>query len=341
VSAEEQLNLPVPANAPPLRGLDFHGSPLATFEKDGERWVVMRPVVEGMGINWAGQQQKLAADPGRFNCMDIHTVGADGRTREMACIPLRRYPMWLATINPAKIPNPAVRQRVELYQDASAEALYQFWATGVADVETVAAAVREHEQAEPVGNVVQMPARRSFSEAMLAVRDAARQGSVPPVLRSIRDRVLPAVQAVTSTIHEATAGLHTRFNGMALYVQSKFSDTEARDAEQKLALEAVQSDVKEVLRFVRVPAKTAPVVERVTIGAALDRLDVPQDGRNKGLGRRLSHSLLTYCEANGIAVERQEQGAGNQRILFDATALVPWWEAQGRDLYAEQVHARG
>lgn len=71
----------------------------------------MHPVVEGMGLNWAGQQQKLAADPGRFNCMDIHTVGADGRTREMACIPLRRYPMWLATINPAKISNPAVRAR--------------------------------------------------------------------------------------------------------------------------------------------------------------------------------------------------------------------------------------
>ncbi|GAB6971907.1 phage antirepressor N-terminal domain-containing protein [Methylobacterium phyllosphaerae] len=73
----------------------------------------MRPVVEGMGLNWAGQQQKLSADPGRFNCMDIHTLGADGRQREMACIPLRRYPMWLATINPAKVLDPAVRQRVE------------------------------------------------------------------------------------------------------------------------------------------------------------------------------------------------------------------------------------
>jgi hypothetical protein len=32
-------------------GLDFHGSRLDTFEKDGERWVAMRPIVEGIGLD--------------------------------------------------------------------------------------------------------------------------------------------------------------------------------------------------------------------------------------------------------------------------------------------------
>lgn len=93
------------ADAPPLRGLDFHGSPLVTFEHAGERWVVMRPVVEGMGLDWASQFTKLKGSQSRFNHCDIATVGADGRQREMTCIPLRRYPMWLATINPARIPS--------------------------------------------------------------------------------------------------------------------------------------------------------------------------------------------------------------------------------------------
>jgi len=69
----------------------------------------MRPVVEGMRLNWAGQQQKLAAARNGFACMDIHTHDSSGRVQKMTCIPLRRYPMWLATINPAKIPNSAVR----------------------------------------------------------------------------------------------------------------------------------------------------------------------------------------------------------------------------------------
>jgi hypothetical protein len=72
----------------------------------------MRPVVEGMGVSGQGQHAKLAANRERFSYQDILTTGADGKRYEMGCVPLRRYPMWLATINPAKASNPAVRQRV-------------------------------------------------------------------------------------------------------------------------------------------------------------------------------------------------------------------------------------
>ena len=105
----------------PLRGLDFHGSPLATFEKDGERWVVMRPVVVGMGLAWQSQNAKLNAGGDRYGVRnDIITRDAGGREQAMTCVPLRRYPMWLATINSAKIPNPAVRQRAEFTSRPSA-----------------------------------------------------------------------------------------------------------------------------------------------------------------------------------------------------------------------------
>lgn len=73
----------------------------------------MRPVVEGMGLSWGTQYNKLTSQPERFACLHMKTHDAAGREQVMTCIPLRRYPMWLATINPAKIPNPAVRQRVE------------------------------------------------------------------------------------------------------------------------------------------------------------------------------------------------------------------------------------
>ena len=94
------------ADAPPLRGLDSHGSPLVTFEHAGERWVVMRPVVEGMGLAWTSQYAKLSANPARYGMRDdIITHDTMGRRQAMTCIPLRRYPMWLATINPARIPS--------------------------------------------------------------------------------------------------------------------------------------------------------------------------------------------------------------------------------------------
>ena len=111
-----------------LRGLDFHGSPLATFEKDGERWVVMRPVVEGMGLAWTSQHAKLNAGADRYGVRnDIITRDGSDREQAMTCIPLRRYPMWLATINPAKIPNQAVRSDPNLFgvQAAGTDVLRQ------------------------------------------------------------------------------------------------------------------------------------------------------------------------------------------------------------------------
>ena len=87
----------------------------------------MRPVVEGMGLAWQSQGAKLRAQSERFSCNDIVSTGADGKQHEMTCIPLRRYPMWLETINPAKIPNQAVRSDPNLFgvQAAGTDVLRQ------------------------------------------------------------------------------------------------------------------------------------------------------------------------------------------------------------------------
>jgi hypothetical protein len=67
----------------------------------------MRPIVEAIGLDWATQYRKLHASGQRFGVLAYANTSAGGM-QEMTCIPLRRYPMWLATINSAKIPNPVV-----------------------------------------------------------------------------------------------------------------------------------------------------------------------------------------------------------------------------------------
>ena len=117
---------------PTLHAVPFHGDSLPTFEHQNERWVALRPVVEALGLDWSSQRLKLANDGGRFNCGDITTVAADGKQRQMLSIPLRRFPGWLATVNPNKIPDPLRREKVILYQDRSYDALYDFWFKGAA-----------------------------------------------------------------------------------------------------------------------------------------------------------------------------------------------------------------
>lgn len=115
-----------------LVAIDFHGDQIITFQKDGEPHVAMRRVVENIGLAWAVQQRKLAESGARFNCHHMVTVAADGKTREVVAMPVSKLPLWLASINPNKIPDPAKRAKIELYQAESAIALHDYWTKGVA-----------------------------------------------------------------------------------------------------------------------------------------------------------------------------------------------------------------
>lgn len=115
-----------------LVAIDFHGDQIVTFQHGGEPFVTMRRVVENLGLDWSSQRAKLAATGAKFSCGDIPTTGADGKTYSMLAMPVSKLPLWLATINPNKIPDPAKRAKIELYQAESAIALHDYWTKGVA-----------------------------------------------------------------------------------------------------------------------------------------------------------------------------------------------------------------
>lgn len=107
-----------------LAPVDFHGRPLTVVDKDGEPYVAMKPIVEGMGLDWKGQYVKLRENAARWRMEIISIVhGGDGKMREMSCMPLRKLPGWLATINPRKV-NPEIAPLVILFQDGADDALW-------------------------------------------------------------------------------------------------------------------------------------------------------------------------------------------------------------------------
>ena len=100
---------------------DFHGDALSCIEQDGRLWVAVKPVCEALGIDNKGQQAKLSAKT--WATMEIiSTVGADAKAREMLCLDLDSLPMWLATIEPARV-REAARPKLELYQKECARVL--------------------------------------------------------------------------------------------------------------------------------------------------------------------------------------------------------------------------
>ena len=131
-------NLTTTVNPPALLTMNFHGDEVVTFEADGTRYVAMRRIVENLGMSWSSQRSKLNANKRKFNCVAINTVGADAKVREMLSIPVEKLNFWLATTNPNNIvmkdkKEQAIRRaKLELYQEKSGRALYEFWTKGIA-----------------------------------------------------------------------------------------------------------------------------------------------------------------------------------------------------------------
>lgn len=121
----------------------FHGAELFVVEHNGQPYTPMKRIVSAMGLDWKSQHRKMTANEARWGItelvipaatmVDSTMVGsADGKTRELTCIPVRKVAAWLTTIEPGKVKNPEVRARVIQYQNECDEVLWQYWNDGVA-----------------------------------------------------------------------------------------------------------------------------------------------------------------------------------------------------------------
>jgi hypothetical protein len=107
--------------------IDFHGTTLLAIggKTPGETLVAMKPVVEGMGLDWKSQHAKLASHPVLSKAMVLVTIPWEGKGQPMTAVPLTRLSFWLATIQPKRIPDEDVRSAVIAYQEKCADVLFE------------------------------------------------------------------------------------------------------------------------------------------------------------------------------------------------------------------------
>lgn len=69
-----------------------------------EQLVPIRPICDALGIDAKVQRQKIQEDEDLSSTGVLSTsVGADGKEREMLCLPIRYIFGWLFTINPKNV----------------------------------------------------------------------------------------------------------------------------------------------------------------------------------------------------------------------------------------------
>lgn len=103
--------------------VNFYGAQLIVINSDKIKWVALKPICEAIGIDWPRQYTKIQNDP-RFNCCHITTVGADGKNREMMCLPLDQINGWLFNINSNRVKSDC-RETLLIFQRECQEALFR------------------------------------------------------------------------------------------------------------------------------------------------------------------------------------------------------------------------
>ncbi|EOF6195355.1 phage antirepressor N-terminal domain-containing protein [Salmonella enterica] len=110
----------------------FHGAELYVVNHNGEPYTPMKPIVEGMGMDWASQFTKMKQ---RFKTSIVKItmqLPGDEQRREILCLALRKLAGWLQTISPNKV-KPEIRDKVIKYQEECDDVLYDYWTKGKAE----------------------------------------------------------------------------------------------------------------------------------------------------------------------------------------------------------------
>lgn len=105
----------------------FHGADLYVVSVDNEAYTPMRPIIDGMGLTYQGQADKLKS---RFakGVREI-MIPTKGGEQTMLCLALRKLNGWLQTISPNKV-RPEIRDNVIRYQEECDDVLYEYWTKG-------------------------------------------------------------------------------------------------------------------------------------------------------------------------------------------------------------------
>lgn len=108
----------------------FQGTNLYVVAHQGQPYVPMKPVVEGIGLDWRSQASKFRSNKVRWG-VAIITTPTNGSDQDAVCLPLRKLPGWLMTLQPSRVA-PEVREKVVTYQNECDDALWDYWTKGVA-----------------------------------------------------------------------------------------------------------------------------------------------------------------------------------------------------------------
>lgn len=131
----------------------FHDNEILTVDRDGEIHVVLRPVIEAMGLDWSATLKRIKRHPvlSKSLSIEISPVGITPTPRghnghgdrHSAIISLEHFHGVLMTISPERIKDENARNIVIRYQEEAFRAVFEHFHGPLRVVETKRASVAD------------------------------------------------------------------------------------------------------------------------------------------------------------------------------------------------------
>ncbi|MDH6610224.1 hypothetical protein M2164_005859 [Streptomyces sp. SAI-208] len=109
--------------------LDLSAGSVHTTLVDGQPYVILRPAVEALGLDWKNQHAKLKTRSWAFVVQSTMQMPGDTQARIHSLAPVRTFLMLLATVNENRVPE-AVRPTLIAFQNETADAIEAYWSEG-------------------------------------------------------------------------------------------------------------------------------------------------------------------------------------------------------------------
>jgi hypothetical protein len=104
--------------------VDFHDQQLVAFERDGKVFIAVRPIAEGMGLEWSSQWRRIQRDAVLGPAVAMMATPFSRHGQEELCLPLDMMHGWLFTLDESRVKDDETRERVLLYKRECYEVLF-------------------------------------------------------------------------------------------------------------------------------------------------------------------------------------------------------------------------
>lgn len=102
----------------------FDTQQIATVQRDADIFVVMKPIVAALGLDWNGQYQRINRHPAIRQGMFVTHIPSAGGEQEAVTLQLEQFHGWLVTLHPDRVRDPLKRELIVSYQRRAFRVLF-------------------------------------------------------------------------------------------------------------------------------------------------------------------------------------------------------------------------